>query len=173
MSRQNKTANQYTVCILGLSCQRKRMGLWTVAWWSQTRHHCIRHHPGPWTSNRRFIGHSFCPTSKGEGDSHNDTAEQYMQTEGGLCQLLHPLSGTDKSWSETSYKMLFQFSPGVVQLVAGSATATVTTYPELPPLSSSHFVARSGSLVLWQLQHMQKGDKGTSRHVHYHPFITQ
>ena len=121
MSRQNKTANQYTVCILGLSRQRKRiwwMGLWTVAWWSQTRHHCIRHHPGPWTSNRRFIGHSFCLTSKGEGDSHknNDTAEQFMQTEGGLCQLLHPLSGTDKSWSETPYKMLFQFSPGVVQL---------------------------------------------------------
>ena len=85
MSRQNKTANQYTVCTLGLSRQRKRiwwMGLWTVAWWSQTRHHCICHHPGTSNSNRWSIGHSFCPTIKGEGDSHKqniDAAEQFMQ----------------------------------------------------------------------------------------------
>ena len=40
------------------------------------------------------------------------------------------------------------------KLVAGAATSIVTTYPELPPLSSSHMVAvRSGSLDFYQLQH--------------------
>ena len=33
---------------------------------------------------------------------------------------------------------LDQISLGVIKLVAGTATSIVTTYPELPPLSSGH-----------------------------------
>ena len=154
MSRQNKTANQYTVCTLGLSRQRKRIwwiGLWTVAWWSQTRYHCIRHYPGPWTSNRQFICHSFCPTSKGEGDS----LSKIMTQQNSLCRLKGVFANCSTHFLELinpGQRLPIKCSSNSVLVwynlhVAGSATATVTTYPELPPLSSSHFVARSGSLV--------------------------
>ena len=72
------------------------MAVWTVAWSPRTRQHCIHHHPGP--CNRWFIGHSFCPTSKGERVSWKQ-AEQFtitMQTEECHCQWLRPLSGTGK-----------------------------------------------------------------------------
>ena len=49
-----------------------------------------------------------------------------------------------------------QFSLGVLKLVAGAAMSIVTTYPGLPPLSSSYMVAiRSDSLDFYQLQHRQ------------------
>ena len=49
-----------------------------------------------------------------------------MQTEGGLGQLLHPLSGTDKILVRDSlYQALprYQFIPDVLQLVSGVATS--------------------------------------------------
>ena len=113
-------------------------------WHGDHRQDTITLDPGPVTDNS-LATHSV-QQLRGKATHINKTLTQHNKL-CSLCQFLHPLSGTDKSWSETPYFMLFQFSPGVVQLLAGSATATVTTYPELPPLSSSHFVARSGSLV--------------------------
>ena len=62
-----------------------------------------------------------------------------------------------------------QFSPGVLDLIAGPATSIVTTYPEMPPLSSGHVVAiRSISLDFLPAS-IQTDDKGTC--IHYNPCL--
>ena len=55
--------------------------------------------------------------------------------------------------------------------VAGSATATVTTYPELPPLSSASLSLEVAHLFFWQLQHRQ-GYQQTCilPPLHVHPY---
>ena len=95
------------------------MTLWAVAWSPRTRQHCIHHHPGP--CNRWFIGHSFCPTSKGEGDSWKQ-AKQFTITMQTTLSMAPP---TFWNWSETLFQAIpwDQFIPDVLQLITGAATS--------------------------------------------------
>ena len=124
------------------------MALWTVAWSPRTRQHCIHHHPGP--CNRWFIGHSFCPTSKGEGDSWKQ-AEQFtitMQTEEFHCRWLCPLSGT----GQRLYFRLYLGTNLFLMCYNLALELPPPCHEEVAALSSGYTVVRSGSPDFSQLQ---------------------
>ena len=101
------------------------------------------HPPSPWTTYVK--GDPLVTHSVQQGRGTHRTVSIIMQTEG---VFVAQLPGIDKPGHSRE-----QFSLGMLKLVAGAATSIVTTYPELPPLSSGHMVAvRSGSLDFYQLQ---------------------
>ena len=95
-----------------------------------------------------------------------------MQTEGGLGQLLHPLSGTEKILVRDSlYQALprDQFIPDVLQLVSGVATSLSQFIRSCYLFHlHGHMVVRSGSLDFFPAS-MQKDGKGTS--ISYQPSL--
>ena len=119
------------------------MAVWTVAWSPRTRQHCIHHHPG--SCNRWFIGHSFCPTSKGEkGFMKTSRTVYYNNADRRVSLSVAP--PTFWNWSETPFQAIpwDQFIPDVLQLVTGAATS-LPWFIWRCHLSFGHTVLRSGS----------------------------